>query len=61
MKFNLWVVVALALMPAFVMFVGMSAAGAFRSPVDWDVMALFGAAAVFAAWRAGRWRNGGKR
>lgn len=54
MKFNVWIVVALVLMPAATLFVGMSAAGAFRAPAEWDVMALFGGAAVVATWLAGR-------
>jgi hypothetical protein len=48
MKFTIWLVVELALMPPFVLFAGMSAAGALRSPVELDVMGVLVAAAVFA-------------
>jgi uncharacterized membrane protein len=54
MKFNVWLVIALALMPAFVLFAGMSAADAYRSHVEWDVMAALAAAALLAAWLSSR-------
>ncbi len=48
MKFTIWLVVELALMPPFVLFAGLSAAGALRSPVELDVTGIFVAAAVLA-------------
>ncbi|MGE5339797.1 MAG: hypothetical protein ACM3PU_18380 [Gemmatimonadota bacterium] len=48
MKFTIWLVVEMALMPPFVLFAGLSAAGALRSPVELDVTGIFLAAAVFA-------------
>lgn len=50
MKFNVWLVVVLALMPVFVLFVGMSAASAFHGQVEWDVLGWI-ALGVFAAAR----------
>ena len=54
MKFSIWLVVLLALMPPFVLFAGMGAAGGFRLPVEWIVLALFGCAAIFVGWEAVR-------
>ncbi len=48
MKHTIWLVIELALMPPFVMFAGMAAAGALRSAVDFEVMGVMLAAAVFA-------------
>lgn len=48
MKFTVWLVVELALLPPFVLFAGLSAAGALDSPVEFDVLGVFLAAAVFA-------------
>jgi membrane protein implicated in regulation of membrane protease activity len=54
MKFSIWLVVLLALMPAFVLFAGLSAAGGFRMPVEWVLLTLFGFAAIFLGWEARR-------
>jgi hypothetical protein len=54
MRFSIWLVVALALMPPFVLFAGLGAAGGFRVPVEWIVPALFGGAAIFVGWEAVR-------
>jgi hypothetical protein len=54
MRFSIWLVVALALMPPFVLFAGMGAAGGFGVPVEWIVPALFGGAAIFVGWEAVR-------
>ena len=58
MRFSIWLVVLLALMPPFVLFAGMSAAGGFRVPVEWLVPALFGSAAVVVGWEAIRDMHG---
>jgi hypothetical protein len=53
-RFNIWLVVVFALLPIFVLFVGMGVAGGFRSPDEWEVTALIAAAigvAVALAWR----------
>jgi len=54
MKFSIWLSVLLALMPAFVLFAGMSVAGGLRLPVEWIVMSLFGGAMVFVGHEAVR-------
>jgi hypothetical protein len=54
MRFSIWLVVLLALMPAFVLFAGLSAAGGFLVPVEWIVLVAFGGAAVFVGWHAAR-------
>lgn len=54
MRFSIWLVVALALMPAFVLFTGMGAAGGFRVPAEWIVPALFAGAAIFVGREAVR-------
>ncbi len=54
MRFSIWLVVLLALMPAFVLFAGLSVAGGLRAPVEWIVMALFGGAAIFVGREARR-------
>jgi hypothetical protein len=50
MRFNVWLVVLLALMPVFVLFVGLSASSAFHGQAEWDVLGWL-ALAVFAASR----------
>jgi hypothetical protein len=54
MRFSIWLVVLLALMPAFVLFAGLSVAGGLRMPVEWIIMALFGGAVTFVGWEARR-------
>ena len=54
MGFSIWLIVLLALMPPFVLFAGMGAAGGFRVPVEWIVPGLLVGAAIFAGWEASR-------
>lgn len=50
MRFNIWLVVMVAVMPVFILFAGLSAAGGFASAVDWAILAaLAGAGFTFAA------------
>ena len=53
-KFNLWLVMFLALMPVFLLFTGMSAAAAFQSSVEWKVIGMVVAAAIAAGYLATR-------
>ena len=54
MGFNLWLVIFLALMPVFILFTGLSAAGGFQSPVDWQVIGIVLAAAIVTGYLAKR-------
>jgi hypothetical protein len=54
MKFNLWFVVLLALMPVFLLFAGLSAAGGFLSSAEWQVIGLAAAAGLVASVLANR-------
>lgn len=54
MKFNLWFVVLLALMPIFLLFAGLSAAGGFLSSAEWQVIGLAAAAGLVASHLARR-------
>jgi hypothetical protein len=42
MRFSIWWLVLLALLPAFILLAGPSAAGGLRMPAEWIVMAVFG-------------------
>ena len=52
MKFSIWLAALLALMPAFVLFAGLSIASGLHAPVEWIVLAVFAGAAVFAGHKA---------
>jgi hypothetical protein len=54
MKFNLWLVIFLALMPVFILFTGLSAAGGFLSPADWPVIGTVLATAIVVGCLANR-------
>ena len=54
MKFNLWLVIFMALMPVFILFTGLSAAGGFLSPADWPVIGTVLAAAIVVGYLAKR-------
>jgi hypothetical protein len=54
MKFNFWFVIFLALMPVFVLFVGLSAAGGFASSADLKISGVLVAAALAAGYLAKR-------
>jgi hypothetical protein len=54
MKFNVWLVVMLAMMPVMALFAGMSVSAGFDSGADWGVMAAIVAGIVVAGYRAGR-------
>jgi nitronate monooxygenase len=54
MKFNLWLVILLALGPIFILFAGLSAAGGFASSVGWEVMGILIAASLAAGYLATR-------
>ena len=41
MKFNLWFIVALALLPVFALLAGLAVADDFPSFADWDVLVAF--------------------
>jgi hypothetical protein len=49
MRFNLWLVVLLALGPLFILVAGLAAAGGFASSVGWEVMGIMAAAALVVA------------
>ncbi len=53
-KFNLWLVMFLALMPVFFLFAGLSAAAAFQSSVEWQVIGMVVGAAVAVGYLATR-------
>ena len=53
-KFNLWLVIFLALMPVFLLFTGMSAAAAFQSSAEWQVIGIVLAAAIAVGYLATR-------
>jgi len=54
MRFSIWMLVLLALMPAFILFAGLSVAGGLRMPTQWIVMAAFGCATIFVGREAAR-------
>lgn len=54
MRFNFWFVIFLALMPVFILFTGLSAAGGFTSSVAWPVIGVVIAAAITVGYLAGR-------
>lgn len=54
MKFNLWLVMFLALMPVLILFTGLSAAAAFQSSAAWKVIGMVIAAAIAAGYLATR-------
>jgi len=54
MKFNLWLIVLLALAPVFILFAGLGAAGGFASAASWEVLAIAAAAAFGVAFLAKR-------
>ena len=54
MGFNLWLVIFLALMPVFILFTGLSAAGGFQSSADWQVICTVLAAAIITGYLAKR-------
>jgi len=54
MKFSVWLVVMLALMPVMALFTGMIVSAGFNSRADWAVMAAIIAAVAVAGYRAGR-------
>lgn len=55
LRFNVWLVVLLALMPVLVMVAGMSAAGGLRRPAEFDVMGVVILGALVAAFLARRY------
>ena len=40
MKFNLWFVLLLALMPVFILLTGLTAAGGFESAAAWEIIGI---------------------
>ena len=54
MGFNLWLVIFLALMPVFILFTGLSAAGGFQSSADWQVIGTLLAMAIVTGYLAKR-------
>jgi len=58
MKFNLWFVIFLALVPVFILFAGLGAAGGLQTSGDWQVIGMAVAALVTAGYLAGRGRVG---
>ena len=54
MKFNFWLVIFLGLMPAFILFTGLSAAGGFQSAAELQVIGTVLAAALVAGYLAKR-------
>ena len=46
MKFNLWFVILLALMPVFILFTGLTAAGGFESATAWEIVGIVVAAGL---------------
>ena len=42
MKFNIWFIITLALLPFLALFVGMSVADGFASSASWEVIAAIG-------------------
>lgn len=57
MKFNLWFVIFLALVPVFILFAGLGATGGLQSSGDWQVIGMAVAALVTAGYLAGRGRE----
>ena len=54
MKFNLWLVIFLALMPVLILFTGLSAAAAFQSSIEWKAIGMVIAAAIATGYLATR-------
>ena len=54
MRFNLWLVIFLGLMPALSMFTGLSVASGFQSATDWSVIGTLLATALVTAYLAKR-------
>jgi hypothetical protein len=54
MRFNVWLVMVMALMPATVLFFGLSAADGFHSGVEFVVTIALPTAVVFVGWMAAR-------
>ena len=49
LRFNLALVMMMAVMPLFILFAGLAAAGGLQAGVAWTVMGLFAAGGVAAA------------
>ena len=60
MRFSIWRVVSIAMMPVLALFVGLSAVSPFDLPIDWTVVGAVIASAAVAAYLGGRYATDGR-